>query len=302
MAPSVGFFDGNRIGPDVGPWWRNLTTQERAEPKPRFRRPDDDLSAETAIRNTLTRTWMHGRLWANDPDCLLVRTDRTKLTLQETQTLASVIGLSAGMMLSSDDLDKVPPERLELISMLLPVLPRAAVPLDLIERDMPERYEVTFERADDRVRIVGLFNFDDDAKDMAVDLPPGRWHAFELWDERYKGVVEGQVEFPLVPAHGCRLVALRPVVDAPQVVGTTAHVGIGVLDISDQQWDERAGTLSLELTPAGRRRRSIVIADGGLVAQDATLDGMAVAIDVRQGHVRVGCEVDGESRLVVRFA
>ena len=51
---------------------------------------------------------MHGRLWANDPDCLLVRTDRTKLTLDETRTLASAIGLSGGMMLSSDDLDKVP--------------------------------------------------------------------------------------------------------------------------------------------------------------------------------------------------
>ena len=75
MAPSVGVFDGNRIGPDVAPFWRNLTREERAAPKPRARTPDDNLSAEVAIRNTLTRSWMHGRLWANDPDCLLVRTD-----------------------------------------------------------------------------------------------------------------------------------------------------------------------------------------------------------------------------------
>ena len=120
-----------------------------------------------------------------------MRTDRTKLTLDETRTLASAIGLSGGMMLSSDDLEKVPPERLELISMLLPPLPRSADPVDLMERDMPERYEIAFEREFDPLRVVGLFNFADETRDLVLPLPPGRWHAFELWEERYRGVVEG---------------------------------------------------------------------------------------------------------------
>lgn len=260
MAPSVGFFDGNRIGPDVAPFWRNLTTAERATPRPRPRRADDQLSAETAIRNTLTRSWMHGRLWANDPDCLLVRTDRTKLTLDETRTLASVIGLSAGMMLSSDDLDNVPEDRLEILSMLLPVLPEAARPADLIERDMPEQYDVGFERAYDPLRVVGLFNFEEEARDLTVALPDGRWHTFELWSERYLGVLQHEVTFSLVDPHSCRVVALRPDDGTPRVVGTNAHIGCGALDVSGQRYDAESRTLRIELAPAGRAARKVFVA------------------------------------------
>ncbi|MEX2225325.1 MAG: glycoside hydrolase family 36 protein [Dehalococcoidia bacterium] len=301
MAPSVGFFDGNRVGLDVGPWWRYLTTAERAGPKPRFRKPDDQLSAETAIRNSLNRTWMHGRLWANDPDCLLVRTDRTKLTIDETQTLASVIGLSAGMMLSSDDLDKLPPERLDLISMLLPVLPHAARALDLIERDMPERYEAVFERDFDHARINGVFNFGDDAQDLRLDLPDGRWHAFELWGERYLGIAEGSVEFLLVPPHGCRVVALRPAGDQPQLIATTGHIGMGVLDITGQAWDEEGRRLVLDIAPVGRRSRVVYVSGGGLAVLSAMLDGAPIRFEPRPDHVRIEAAIDAAARLVVTF-
>lgn len=301
MAPSVGYFDGNRIGPDVGPWWRNLTTQERAEPRSRFRKPDDDLSAETAIRNTLNRTWMHGRLWANDPDCLLVRSDRTKLTLPETRTLATVIGLSAGMMLSSDDLDKVPAERRELISMLLPVLPKAARPIDLIERDMPEHYETSYARDFDEVVLRGVFNFDDEARDMRADLPEGRWHAFELWGERYLGEVERVIDLPLVDAHECRMLALRPVLGRPQLVGTTAHIGMGVLDISDQSWDAKLRRLTLRVMPAGRRQRAIVVATNSLTLAEVTLDGTSVAFESRSSDVRVDVALDEAATLAMSF-
>jgi hypothetical protein len=71
------------------------------------------------------------------------------------------------MLLSSDDLDKLPPERGEFLSMLFPPLPVAARPLDLMERDMPERFEAIVERAGDPMHLVALFNFDDDAKDLS---------------------------------------------------------------------------------------------------------------------------------------
>jgi alpha-galactosidase len=301
MAPSVGVFDGNRIGSDVAPFWRFLTTEEREAPSPRPRRPDDLLSAETAIRNTMTRGWMHNRLWANDPDCLLVRTDRTKLTLDETRSLATAIGLSGGMMLSSDDLDKVPPERLELISMLLPVLPDAATPADMIERDLPERFESEFPRDFDPVRLVAAFNFEDEVRDLALALPAGRWHAFELWGDDYVGVVEGEVAFQAVAAHACKLVALRPAGGAPAVVGTTAHVGMGVLDITTQEFDAASSTLRVELAPAGNRARRIHVACAGLRAVEARIDGRDIAIEVRGDTCIVGVEVDALSQLEITF-
>jgi alpha-galactosidase len=271
MAPSVGVFDGNRIGPDVAPFWRNLTHEERQRPRPRARRPDDDLSAETAIRNTLNRWWMHGRLWANDPDCLLVRTDRTKLTRDETRTLASAIGLTGGMMLSSDDLASVPADGIEIASMLLPPLPRSAVPADLMERDMPERLNVELDGAGP-AHIIGLFNFEDEARDVAAPLPPGRWHAVELWDQRPVGTLEGQVAFALVAPHACRVIALAPATDMPMLVATTAHIGMGTLDVLESGFDRRTGILRARLAPVGRAQRRIVLSHAGSL-EAASVDG-----------------------------
>jgi alpha-galactosidase len=298
MAPSVGYFDGNRIGLDVAPIWRFMTREERSRPELRPRAADDPLSAEGAIRNTLNRTWMHGRLWANDPDCLLVRTDKTKLTLDETRTLAAVIGLSGGMMLSSDDLDKVPADRLDIISMLLPVLPAAGVPIDLMERDMPERYEAVFERDFDPLRVGGLFNFDDVTRDLTLELPAGDWHVFELWEERYRGICRDAVTFDLVPPHASRVVALRPADARPRVVGTTAHIGCGALDVTSQRWDDDTGTLTVALAPDGRRRRRIVIWTGGSAAA-AEAGGAQISVE-GQGVTR-SVTIDVDAPLDLRW-
>ncbi len=271
IAPSVGVFDGNRIGPDVAPFWRNLTHEERAAPKPRARRPDDALSAEVAIRNTMTRWWTHGRLWANDPDCLLVRTHRTKLTLDETRTLASVIGLSGGMVLSSDDLERVPPERIEIISILLPPLARGAVPPGLLERDMPERVELARE-GPGPARVIAVFNFGDEAHELSAPLPDGRWHAVSLWDERYLGVVERELRLPFVEPHACRVVALAPAGPEPGVIASTAHIGMAT-DIAASAYDRAERMLVLRVEPVGRSRRRLFVATAGLAVDRVLASG-----------------------------
>jgi alpha-galactosidase len=95
----IGVVDGMRIGPDVAPWWDVQESQWR---------PAGYESVEPATanawRNTLTRSFMHRKLWLNDPDCLMLRTSKTKLTLDEMERWASAVGASGGMALVSDDL------------------------------------------------------------------------------------------------------------------------------------------------------------------------------------------------------
>lgn len=61
LLPSIGLVDAMRISPDVMPQWE----------------PDlGDISQpgmRSAIAAGRARAWMHGRLWVNDPDCVLVR-------------------------------------------------------------------------------------------------------------------------------------------------------------------------------------------------------------------------------------
>jgi hypothetical protein len=209
--------------------------------------------------------------------------------------------MSAGMMLSSDDLEKVPSERLDVISMLLPPLLTSAEPVDLIARDMPEHCELVAGRAFDPLRLIALFNFDDDAGDRELRLPEGRWHAFELWDERYLGILEGSIPFPSLEPHGCRLVSLRDADGAPKVVGTAAHIGGGILDITDQTWDEASATLRVELSPVARTKRRIHLHAGGRRVRSADLDGAPLATAISGELVVCKVEVAGRATLTIVF-
>ena len=52
----------------------------------------------------LSRNWQNGRLWWNDPDCVLLTGD---LTDNEYQFHATTIYATGGMVLSGDDLTKI---------------------------------------------------------------------------------------------------------------------------------------------------------------------------------------------------
>jgi alpha-galactosidase len=177
LGPAVGVVDGMRIGPDVMPYW-DLPLQRMVT--------CDEGGATTrlAIRNTLTRAFMHNRLWANDPDCVMVRTDRTKLTDAEVRSLGAAVALTDGMIVSSDRLDTVPEHRAELYRTVHSLAGGRPRVLDLLDRKMPEL--VVSERDEDR--LVGVFNFGDDPA-------PRRLNAAAL------GVVDGRYEEVLLVTH-----------------------------------------------------------------------------------------------------
>jgi hypothetical protein len=89
LGQAVGIVDGMRIGPDVSPFWGSGTA---------------DPSTVYALDAIIARSFMHRRLWLNDPDCLMLRARETRLTADERASLAAVIGASGGMLLISDDM------------------------------------------------------------------------------------------------------------------------------------------------------------------------------------------------------
>jgi alpha-galactosidase len=89
LGPAIGIVDGMRIGPDVSPAWANGTKQ--------------------AIDAIVARSFMHRRLWLNDPDCLMLRERDTSLSAEERGALAASIAISGGMLLLSDDMNLLGP-------------------------------------------------------------------------------------------------------------------------------------------------------------------------------------------------
>jgi alpha-galactosidase len=108
LGAAVGVVDGMRVGPDVAPRWLS-------DPALRIPGLEETLPAtRSAVRNVLARAWMHRRLWLNDPDCLVARS-QTELSDAEVRTLATAIAATGGMFAFSDDLPSLAPERRGLV-------------------------------------------------------------------------------------------------------------------------------------------------------------------------------------------
>ena len=92
LGQAVGIVDGMRVGPDVAPFWGSTATGT------------GDPSTVYALDAIIARSFMHRRLWLNDPDCLMLRARETRLTADERTALAATIAASGGMLLISDDM------------------------------------------------------------------------------------------------------------------------------------------------------------------------------------------------------
>jgi hypothetical protein len=87
-------------------------------------------------------------------------------------------------------------------------------------------------------------------------LPPADQHAFEAWSQDYLGVVRDSITVTL-PAHACKLLALRPALSEPQLVGTSFHLLQGALEAGAEHWDGTA--LRLLLRPVAKREGEVFI-------------------------------------------
>lgn len=99
LSNVVGVVDGNRIGADVAPSW---PVETKTEPLAGY--GGSQPSTRNAWMNTALRSFMHRRLWLNDPDCIMLRSEQTDLGYNAAQTWARAVGLSGGMAIVSDDL------------------------------------------------------------------------------------------------------------------------------------------------------------------------------------------------------
>ena len=222
LLPSVGLVDGMRVGPDVAgrwlfdPGWPDW--------------PMGNCCVRAAGLTSLWSHWMHGRLWQNDPDCLLARSETTDyerdaMERLEAQTVltnpgfvATPLGLSAeeaglwtrlvwmsgGMALLSEVWGKLPAERQAMLARCFPGHGRKTRLLDWYEWP-----DVLVLVAEEQPFSIGLFNFGDTPVSPALAARglnlPGRWKLKERWNgEVFAGGGE-KIVFPEIPPHAGRV-------------------------------------------------------------------------------------------------
>ena len=248
FGPAIGLVDAMRIGPDTAPnWTPYLWTVKWATPI--IKNELSIGSLRNNIRHTLNMSALHKRWWWNDPDCVMVRDYDTTLNEDEVKSNLSLVGLSGGLMISSDDLTRLVPERQKLVALLTPLLGQAGQPFDLLEREMAELYVVPAEREWGSWHDAAVFNWSDRSEDRSLDLcrlgyiKGEKLHIFDFWAKTHTTVAAGELHLGNLPAHGCKLLRICRAGSAPVLIGDTFHITQG-LEIESWRLEGKALTIT----------------------------------------------------------
>ena len=298
LGSMLGLIDANRIGADVsGDWDPNFNGIGAF-----FKNEPAMPCARNSIRNILTRAALHQHWWINDPDCLLIRPD-THLTLDEVQSLASVISITGGSLLVSDDLPKLPADRLRIAEVLLPVIGERAWVIDWFDAEMPELLRLDQLNASGERHVLAKFNWS--GKEIAYDLTPVAFHlpAGEYWVREFwsgkTGTMSAAQPFSItIPSHGCAVVTVLVKSTQPAYLGSDLHISQGMELV---EWKAGAKTIQATLRLPRKTNGHVAIAITG-ETDSVSVNYRTVEYRViSPGVVEIPVEVDGFATVEVKI-
>ncbi|OGV73810.1 MAG: hypothetical protein A3K19_24560 [Lentisphaerae bacterium RIFOXYB12_FULL_65_16] len=221
----------------------------------------------------LIMSFLHNRWWCNHRENVILRDfpspfcgareaqpDVVEPLFNEnemqTQLAAAVLG--SGGLLLTDPMKELArqPERMRWISRLLPVWPDAATMVDPFpDSAYPAAYALRIRREFEEYTVLGVINWSDTVMDWRCPLDrvlpsetAGREHwAFSYFEGRLLGKVHGELALTGIPAHGVRLVALRPCARHPQLVSTSLHLLQGAVDVANVRWSQKTRCLTVDV-------------------------------------------------------
>jgi len=294
-GPSIGMVDLQRTTQDNWDFWYY---PESGKP-----------AMKENMKNDLLSAFMHGRFWHNHRENVILRDfpspihaftkrwpDSKDIVMadSELRLQVSAFALAGGAMLLTDPMDQLlrNPEKQILISQFLPPYEGPpCFPLDTFTGgQQPCFYLKPVNTGFEEWWTLGVFNWEDECQSFDVPLEPapghGAWHAFEFWTESYLGQVTGRLRVEDVPAHTCRLIALRRPTGRPQLLGTNMHVFQGAVDIESVSY--REPELVVRVThPEQRERKLFVATPEGFELEDIETNADDFLADTRRRDVTV---------------
>lgn len=177
LWPSFGLIHGSRSSNDIRRDWKTIAS---------------------VARQTLFRNWQNGRLWWNDADAVVLHGGN--VPDHEFQFHATAVYASGGMILSGDDLSKMPPDRM---AMLRKLLPPAGVAAEFDD----ETLSVGYVRLPGRTMIC-LFNWGDAPRTLTCRLGR-RTRVVDYWSGQDLGEHAGAYTVESLPGRSARLLETR---------------------------------------------------------------------------------------------
>jgi alpha-galactosidase len=195
---------------------------------------------------------MNQNWWINDPDCLLLRPD-TELTEAEIKAHATLIGLSAGSLIISDDLSKLPFERVRVAAVLLPLMRKRPMVMDWFDRLTPQRIRLDLDGPIGHWKLLAYFNWEDHSKQAILrradyGLTGNSLWVRSFWSNKLVNVDRSETVWnQSVPPHGVVLLAVyQNEGENPQYLGSNLHISQGQ-EVQKWCWDENELMIELGL-------------------------------------------------------
>jgi hypothetical protein len=218
-----------------------------------------------------SRVWfLNGRVWWNDPDCVIVRPDKCSLNVARRN--ATWPAIAGQLYYVSDWLPDLPAERVEILkrTMLSHGLTTAR-PVDVLDSMFPQTWLLTDTRGSVRRDVVAIYKWWGQAAPFTITterlgLPPAKdYIAFDFWRNEFLPPFQDKLTITF-EEDGCSVLAVRPVADHPQLLSTSRHVTQGIVDVTGETWDPTTRTLSGVSAVVGNdpyELRIAMPADGG---------------------------------------
>jgi hypothetical protein len=222
LGGSFGLVDAMRVGPDSG--------------------------AEHVGAPHASRLWfLNGRVWWNDPDCVSVR---AALPLEQARLNASFTAMAGDFFYDSDWMPDFPPQRLDILRRCIPSHNLASRPVDVLESPVARIWHLADTRQARRRDVVAFYNWDKNPAAISetaerVGLPAAKAYVgFDFWANKFIPPFTGKVQADLPAGGSCRILAIQPLADHPQLLSTSRHVTQGMIDVTGEQWDAAQATLT----------------------------------------------------------
>ena len=199
--------------------------------------------------------FLNARVWHNDPDPVYVRESNP---LESARWMVSWVAVTGSMLTTSEQFSELPPERLDMLRRAMPTVFRntrsgdklISRPVDLFDSETPRIWLLTDTRKPVRRDVIGLFNWNENEAETIessvsrIGLDDGHSYvAFDYWANKFVEPFKGKLHQTL-PAGTCRVLAVRPEADHPQLLSTSRHITQGVIDVLEERWDADSRTLS----------------------------------------------------------
>lgn len=277
LGPCIGLVDVMRIGEDTAANWMILGSLGNfLYNKLNLALP----SLKPALIATIMRSFMHNTLWFNDPDCVVVRKNNSKLSLNEVQLQLTIFGLSGGQVFFSDDLTLLSEDRLNYMSLVIPPYKEGAIALDLMENNPPCLFGMDTTPSIGRRILLSIINWDKNPKDVEIVLEEvlrrlGAQHmkseefiVFDYWSEkdlkilgRYKRT--DKIHFYSTSGHFSKYLSIIPVdeldLGKPIFLSSNLHITQGCKEVSSYEFssEQEKRKLIIEFSIEGMRSGEI---------------------------------------------